>query len=78
MNKAPSYKPKKKDADRVTPSRAVLEINAVIARKHLTLSEVAAAADVNYWTLSAILNGRVARPKHLPAIRDALKGFPTP
>jgi hypothetical protein len=78
MNKAPAYKPKKKDTERVTPCRAVLEINAQIARKHLTLHEVAKAAGVNYWTLSALLNGRVSRPKHLPTIRQAVASFPTP
>jgi hypothetical protein len=73
-----AYRPKKRRADKVIPSREVLEIAAAIARKHLELHEVAAKARVNYSVVSGILSGNLSRPRHVPAIRRAVASFPTP
>ena len=73
-----AYRPKKRRAERVIPAPEILAINGQIARKHLTLHDVAAAAKVNYSVVSCILNGTLLRPQHLPAIRRAVASFPTP
>lgn len=71
-----NYSPRRKD--RPVPSKTIREINADIALKHLSLDVVARRAKVNYRVLSAILSGSIVRPRHIPAIRDAVASFPTP
>lgn len=73
-----AYRPRKRKADKVIPSREILEIAAIIARKHLELHEVAKKAGLNYATVSSIMSGGIVRPRHVPAIRRAVASFPTP
>lgn len=69
---------KKQNAGLVMPSREMRVIKAEMAMKHVSLAAVSKKSCINYHTLSAMLNGRVIRPQHVPALRAALASFPNP
>lgn len=68
----------RKNTGHVMPSREMRALSAEMAMKHVSLAKVSKVSRINYHTLSAMLNGRVTRPQHLPALRAALSSFPNP
>jgi hypothetical protein len=58
--------------------RRIRELRAEMEMKALTLRKVAAAAQVPYWSASAILRGRHVDPDRLSRLKKVIEKAPMP